>query len=73
MRMAASPGTGHLYSQMAQPMQRERITFGRRTVTMLPSGSLTSASSRTMALSGTGQTSSQTMQSRAYTHGMQRF
>jgi 4-alpha-glucanotransferase len=64
--------TGHFAWQIPQPMQRSSTTTGRRKRIFAPCASIPSASSKTMAFSGTGQCSSHTMQLRRPLQGMQR-
>ena len=72
-RIAASPAIGHLYSQIPHPMHRSWMTTGRCRIRVSPVGSCTSTSSSSIAFSGSGHISSQTMQSCSSAQGRQRF
>jgi len=60
--MAGRPRTGHFVSQIPQPMQSSRSTWGFFTATSLPLCVRATASSSQIAFFGVGQTSWQTMQ-----------
>ena len=65
--MAAGPATGHLFSQVPQPIQRSATTRG----SFKGWSSRVVPFSKMMALSGRGQTSWQTMQARLSPQAMQ--
>ncbi len=73
--IAARPSSGHLYSQMPQPMQRLAIDLrAREIVTVLPSGAGDQVGrQQPIALSGTGHISWQTTHGVSAAQGRQRF
>ena len=73
--IAGGPSSGHLYSQMPQPMQRLGDHLGAREVVLRAVGPRDEALGRssTMALSGTGHISWQTTQGVSCAQGRQRF
>ncbi len=71
-RIAASPSTGHLFSQMPQPIHASASTIGNNTSTTPPPAWVKNFCSSEIALCGSGHISSHTMQFPCSPHAMQR-